>query len=282
MILKEKIKSTYLIVADFFPMIHNVSATLRWHYHYNYISYSFHRLRGVTYKEWYARTLDSFADTPRLPCIEGFEEKMGGNQLDYVKKQGLKPDHSLLDYGCGYLRAGIHFIQYLESGHYTGLDLSKGRIAQGERFVAKFGLLGKKPRLIASPHMDLAKLHGMTFDYIWAHGVLSHMPVEDIEFLIKNLPSLLGKDSMFLGNYTELAEGEVRMATLRHFFFNRSVFERLCEKYGLRCEFLPDWENSHPHELSKIDRMIKITHTSARTSHEARWGRRGYDCSDII
>jgi len=257
--LKQTIKNAYRTFADRFPIVRKVMVPLRWHYHYNYISYAFHRVGGMSYREWYAKTLNSFADTPRLPYMEGFEEQMGSYQLDYVKKHGLQPHHSLLDYGCGYLRAGIYFIRYLEPGRYTGIDLSKGRLAQGEGFVARFGLADKKPRLIASTEMDLAQRAGTTFDYIWAHGVLSHMPVEDIELLIKNLPDLLGENAVFLGNYTELADGEVKMATLRHFFFNRSVFERLCAKYGLQCEFPEDWRNIHPHELSEIDRMVKIT-----------------------
>ncbi len=259
MSLKQILKSAYRRVANRFPEIRKVSAFLRWNYHYNYISYAFHRMRGMSYKEWYAKTLDSFADTPDLPYIEGFEVAMGNNQLEYVKKHGLEPCHSLLDYGCGYLRAGIHFVRYLDPDKYAGMDISRGRIAQGQRFIEKFELTAKQPTLVSSPTMDLGKLNGRKFDYIWSHGVLSHMPAEDVELLIKNLPELLNENGIFLGNYTELAEGEVKMATLRHFFFNRSVFDRLCQEYGLRCEFPPDWKNIHPHELSEIDRMVKIT-----------------------
>jgi hypothetical protein len=40
-------------------------------------------------------------------------EYMGKLQLDYLVERGLKPEHNLLDVGCGPLRAGIHFIEYL-------------------------------------------------------------------------------------------------------------------------------------------------------------------------
>jgi len=80
MTLKHSIKNSYRTAAGRFPVIRKLAATLLWHYHYNYLSYGLHRLGGMTYREWYAKTLDSFADTPELPHIEGFETKMGSNE----------------------------------------------------------------------------------------------------------------------------------------------------------------------------------------------------------
>ncbi len=272
MSLKRKMWDTYRSLAARFPVIRKVLAPIRWYYHYNIFSYAIHRLLGISYREWYAKTLNSFANSIDIPDpgegLEALEKQMGNHQLEYLKNQGLKPHHSLLDYGCGYLRAGIHFIDYLEPGNYTGIDISSGRLNQGKRILAKLRLEQKRPELVALPDMKLEKLTGKKFDFIWSHGVLSHMPAEDIELLIKSLPNILGENSVFLGNYTELAEGKVKMATLRHFFFNHSVFEKLCAKYGLRCEFMVEWENIHPHELSKIDRMVKISPRSADSTVE--------------
>ena len=43
-------------------------------------------------------------------------------QFDFLVAQGLKPEHYLLDVGCGPLRAGVHFMAYLEAGHYFGVE----------------------------------------------------------------------------------------------------------------------------------------------------------------
>jgi len=41
-------------------------------------------------------------------------------QIDFFRRQGLRPDQTLFDLGCGTLRGGIPIIDYLEPGFYTG------------------------------------------------------------------------------------------------------------------------------------------------------------------
>ena len=41
-------------------------------------------------------------------------------QIKFLTDMDLKPDHYLLDLGCGTLRGGIPIIEYLEIGHYFG------------------------------------------------------------------------------------------------------------------------------------------------------------------
>jgi SAM-dependent methyltransferase len=53
---------------------------------------------------------------------DAFWDYLGKLQLDYLVEQGLKPEHHVLDVGCGPLRAGVHFIGFLEPGHYAGID----------------------------------------------------------------------------------------------------------------------------------------------------------------
>ena len=50
--------------------------------------------------------------------------KIGQMQFDYLVSHGLKPGIRLLEIGCGILRAGRLFIDYLEPGDYYGIDIS--------------------------------------------------------------------------------------------------------------------------------------------------------------
>src|SRR6476620_10345865 len=54
--------------------------------------------------------------------VGGLWDEIGQLQFDFLVSNGLKPQHYLLDIACGSLRAGIHFIPYLETGHYLGID----------------------------------------------------------------------------------------------------------------------------------------------------------------
>jgi hypothetical protein len=52
---------------------------------------------------------------------ERFDE-MGRHQYQFLLEQGLQPFHVLCDIGCGSLRAGRYFLEYLDKDHYLGLE----------------------------------------------------------------------------------------------------------------------------------------------------------------
>lgn len=255
---REAAWKTYRRIADRYPVVRKVMGPLRWYYHYNYVSYALHRVVGVSYREWYARTLDSLA-LPGAPPLVGLEERMGRYQLDYLRKRGLLPGHSLLDFGCGYVRAGVHLIPYLDPGCYVGADVSRGRLEQGQRQIERLGLAGRRPELIWIPDLDLKRFGGRKFDFIWSHGVLSHMPPGDVETFFHNLSTLMHPNSVYLGNYTATDSGDVEWATLRHVYYSHQFLERICARAGLKMERLPDWVNGLPHEASEHDELVRIT-----------------------
>ena len=47
---------------------------------------------------------------------------MGATQFRLLSTLGLRANHSLLDFGCGMLRAGRLFISYLVSGKYFSIE----------------------------------------------------------------------------------------------------------------------------------------------------------------
>lgn len=56
--------------------------------------------------------------------IGGMWDTIGRWQFDYMKAEGLKPDDKLVDIGCGSLRGGVHFLEYLDAFNYFGFDLN--------------------------------------------------------------------------------------------------------------------------------------------------------------
>ena len=44
-------------------------------------------------------------------------------QIAFLREQGLKPSHKILEIGCGPLTGGIPIIRYLEPNNYFGLDI---------------------------------------------------------------------------------------------------------------------------------------------------------------
>ena len=65
--------------------------------------------------------------------VGGAWEEIGRLQFEYLRRQGLRPQHLLLDVGCGALRGGIHFVRYLEESHYCGIDINASLVEAGRR-----------------------------------------------------------------------------------------------------------------------------------------------------
>ena len=72
----------------------------------------------------------------------------GARQFDYLRKHGLRPGHRLLEIGCGNLRAGWRFIDYLEPGGYLFLGHAESVAKAGVNFepiVVGDSLIYQKP-----------------------------------------------------------------------------------------------------------------------------------------
>ena len=80
---------------------------------------------------------------------------IGQLQFNFMVSAGLEPRHAMLDVGCGTLRGGRHFIDYLDTGRYTGIDISPKAIEFGHTLVAEEGLAEKRPRLLLNEEKRL-------------------------------------------------------------------------------------------------------------------------------
>ena len=61
-------------------------------------------------------------------AVGGRWEEIGRLQFDFLVRQGLMPEHFFLDVGCGSWRGGVHFVDYLLSHRYFGVDVSGARL----------------------------------------------------------------------------------------------------------------------------------------------------------
>ena len=120
-------------------------------------------------------------------------------QINFLKGVGLRPEHRLLDIGCGTLRGGIPFIEYLDAGNYCGLESRENVLAEAKLELRDSGLENKKPALVHSP--DLAALElGRKFDFVWAFSVLIHMNDEILNECLKLVATHLDDQGIFYAN----------------------------------------------------------------------------------
>ncbi len=103
-------------------------------------------------------------------------DEIGKLQFDFLVERGLRPDHYLLDIGCGSLRGGVHFIRYLSEGHYFGVEKEESLLEAGRSVELKrYALEEKEPQLFAVDDFDLSALPSQVeFDFMLAQSVFTH------------------------------------------------------------------------------------------------------------
>ena len=120
-------------------------------------------------------------------------------QFRFLRDAGLQPGHRLLDLGCGTLRGGIPLIDYLQAGHYTGVDVRPHVITEARRECDDHGLAAKSPVLLC--HDDLRRLAlPHRFDVVWAFSVLIHMDDDTLDAALACVRRHLHPGGQFLAN----------------------------------------------------------------------------------
>jgi SAM-dependent methyltransferase len=189
--------------------------------------------------------------------VGGRWEQMGALQKSFLIEQGLRPEHRLLDVGCGSLRAGIQLIPYLDPGHYYGIDASAELLAAGEVELERAGLSDRAPALRCDASFDVGSF-GEQFDYVIAHSVFTHIPINSILVCLLEVSQVLRPpDGRFYASFFENPRGTKRLDVLTHpqpdgtpgatypdadrYHYGLDLFEWLCEGTGLRVDYIGEW-----------------------------------------
>lgn len=131
--------------------------------------------------------------------VGGMWDEIGELQFNYVKEHGLTPNMRFLDVGCGCLRGGLHFINYLDTGCYYGIDLSQELMDAGYNTeLSQVGLQGKLPRknLHCTGVFD-ADHFGVSFDKALALSVFTHLSLNHIKLCLTRLAEVMKPGGQF-------------------------------------------------------------------------------------
>lgn len=146
--------------------------------------------------------------------VGGMWEEIGRLQFEFLRAHGLKPNHRLLDVGCGSLRGGIHAIEYLEDRNYYGLDINPSLIEAGRHEIKLAGLSHKNPNLALSDRFELG-LFGKKFDYLLALSVFTHLFANHIIRCLAGAREVLAPRGRFFATFF-LAPHSVHLAPIVH------------------------------------------------------------------
>ncbi|MEU9981816.1 class I SAM-dependent methyltransferase [Streptomyces sp. NPDC050856] len=179
---------------------------------------------------------------------------IGQLQYDYLVGHGLTPQDRLLEIGCGNLRAGWRFIDYLEPGHYYGIDISPDILIEAKKTLVHYGLQAKLPHLTPVDDLTLDFLPDRWFTVVHAHSVFSHSPLEVIDECLAHVGRVLAPGGFFDFTF-DRTEGPEHHVLGEDFYYRTRTLVRLAAEHGLDARFMDDWEQL-PHGQSKL----RLTH----------------------
>ena len=180
--------------------------------------------------------------------------KIGQMQFDYLIGHGLKPGDRMLEIGCGNLRAGRLFIDYLDAGNYYGIDISPDILLAATDTVEEYGLQRKLPHLTLVRDMSLGFLPDGHFTVVHAHSVFSHSPIEVIDECLRTVRRVMAPGGFFDFTF-DRTEGAEHHVLHEDFYYRTETLIALAAGTACRRRFMADWELL-PHEQSKL----RVTH----------------------
>lgn len=142
--------------------------------------------------------------------IGGRWDEIGRWQFEFAKRAGLKPHHNLLDVGCGSLRGGVKFVEYLEAQRYAGIDAHAVLLDKGYGEELKNANLTEKlnrDRLVATDTFDLSRFD-QPFDMAIAVSVFTHISLNQIRLCLKSIAEKLSPGARFYATYFDVPEGQ--------------------------------------------------------------------------
>jgi hypothetical protein len=139
--------------------------------------------------------------------VGGAWDEIGRLQFDYLVGQGLRPEHRLLDVGCGAMRGGVHFAAFLEPEHYFGIDVNDRLIhAAKEVELPRAGLRDRVParNLHVTDRFDAP--FDTTFDYAVGISLFTHLPLNHVRLCLYKVAQVMKPGARFFATYFPIAE----------------------------------------------------------------------------
>lgn len=181
--------------------------------------------------------------------VGGMWEEIGQLQFDFMVGAGLRPEHVLLDIACGSLRAGVHFIPYLNRGNYLGLDRERRLIELGiERELGKDVYEDKAPEFVVSSKFEFEKFTKKP-NFALAQSLFTHLAAKDIIVCLTRLRKFVDPGTRFFATYFIRERSSKRQPPRRshphlNFFYPRRIIEEFGTNSGWRPNYIGDW--NHP------------------------------------
>lgn len=172
---------------------------------------------------------------------------IGKLQFDFLRARGLEPRHVLLDFACGSLRGGVHFIPYLEPGNYLGFDKSVDLVVMGVMHeLGHEAFRTRRPQFVLNSRLDLSEFTQRP-DFVIAQSIFTHLTADDIRASLASIRSISRPSTQVFATYFRCdapVANPPASHSRRNFHYTPDEMRMLGEASGWSFEDLGDW--NHP------------------------------------
>ncbi len=196
--------------------------------------------------------------------IGGMWDEIGKLQIEFLTSHGLKPWSKMVDIGCGCLRGGVHFIEYLEAGNYFGTDVNQTLLDAGYEVELKAKKLQEKlPRsnLVCDGQFNFSQFP-KRFDFALAQSVFTHLPANYLQLCLARLAPQMEPSGSLHASFFIIPDDHPFEVPFDHPHGIKSFDDRdpyhyrgwqirdFCRGLPWRVEIVGDW--SHPRDQQMV------------------------------
>ncbi|HEV2299990.1 MAG TPA: class I SAM-dependent methyltransferase [Stellaceae bacterium] len=185
--------------------------------------------------------------------VGGLWDEIGGLQFEFLKAQGLEPQHRLLDIGCGSLRAGVKLVPYLEPDHYFGIDAKKKLLDAGYREeLMPAGLADRLPRanLCCSQRFEHGGLPDRSIDFGICAAVFTRLPLDQLGLMLRHTAKYFRPGGKLYVSFHEAEDGAAK-----RWHYSRVEMAAAAERTGWRARHIGEWGHPRGQKMMEYERV---------------------------
>ena len=166
----------------------------------------------------------------------------------------IKSNSITFDIGCGCLRIGKHFINYLEKDRYFGLEPEEELIKYAlKNLVSKKLIKNKNPKFTSNYNFDLSGFRKKA-EFVIINSIFTHINKKDVLNCLSEVCKYLDDDGKVIATFLKTKKPQIQILNShnhRNFFYTIDEMKYIGKCVGLKSNYLGnDW--GHPRNQDLI------------------------------
>lgn len=124
-------------------------------------------------------------------------------QFEFLRQQGLQPNHYVLDVGCGSLAGAIHLMPFLDEHHYWGIDSNRDLVVAGLHIeLPHAGVIPERGFFLVNDTFELNDIP-YAIDFAVANSLFASVPFNSVARCIASVVRKLKPSGLFYATWFE-------------------------------------------------------------------------------